>query len=69
MKETAGGTTLPSTPSDIAKWGSLVLSAHQRIQPLVVQTPVESIADLVPESSVRLLAKLENLQKTGSFKL
>jgi threonine dehydratase len=69
VKETAGGTTLPSTPSDIAKWGSLVLSAHQRIQPLVVQTPVESIADLVPESSVRLLAKLENLQKTGSFKL
>lgn len=56
-------------PGDIAEWGKLVSSAHRRIQPLVVETPVESISDLAPEASVHLLAKLENLQKTGSFKL
>ncbi|HEV2987913.1 MAG TPA: threonine/serine dehydratase [Candidatus Angelobacter sp.] len=59
----------PDVPQDIAEWGELVLSAHRRIRPLVLETPVESISDLAPEASVRLLAKLENLQKTGSFKL
>ena len=69
VKETSGNASRPSTPTDIAEWGKLVVRAHQRIRSLVVETPVESISDLVPESSVRLLAKLENLQKTGSFKL
>jgi threonine dehydratase len=35
----------------------------------VLQTPVALISDLAPEPSVRVLAKLENLQNTGSFKL
>src|SRR2546423_8000600 len=69
VKEISGSTISPNVPSAIAGWGKLVFSAYQRIRSLVVETPVESICGLVPDSSVRLLAKLENLQKTGSFKL
>src|SRR5437016_10892814 len=69
VKQMSRSTTLSIKPNEIVEWGKLVLSAYHRIRPLVVETPVESIGELVPESSVRLLAKLENLQKTGSFKL
>jgi len=54
---------------NIADWGRLVLSAHERIRSSVLETPVESLSDLVPDLQVRVFAKLENLQKTGSFKL
>ena len=54
---------------DIATWGRLILSAHERIRSSVLETPVELISDLVPNLSVCVFAKLENLQKTGSFKL
>lgn len=56
-------------PGDLSEWSKLVHDAHQRIQSLVVKTPVASISDLANGSSVQLLAKLENLQQTGSFKL
>jgi threonine dehydratase len=69
VEEKPHGTTQPGVPSDIAGWGRLVWSAHQRIRSSVVQTPVALISDVAPEPSVRVLAKLENLQKTGSFKL
>jgi threonine dehydratase len=48
-------TTESGLPGNTAGWGQLVSAAHQRIRSAVVQTQV--------------LAKLENLQKTGSFKL
>lgn len=69
VKEKSDSTTQPSVAGDIADWGRFVWSAHQRIRSSVLQTPVALISDLVPEPKVRVLAKLENLQKTGSFKL
>ncbi|HEV3038157.1 MAG TPA: threonine/serine dehydratase [Candidatus Angelobacter sp.] len=69
MKEASESVRPPNVPEDIAEWGALVLSTYQRIRPLVVETPVEPISYLAPEASVQVLAKLENLQKTGSFKL
>lgn len=33
------------------------------------RTPLEAVSDLLPESPARLFFKMENLQKTGSFKL
>lgn len=54
---------------DIATLGRLILDADKSIRPSVLETPVGSISDLVPNLSVRVFAKLENLQKTGSFKL
>jgi threonine dehydratase len=50
-------------------WGQRVLDAYTRIRSSVLQTPVEEIPELVPDQSVRLLFKMENLQETGSFKL
>lgn len=62
-------TTSSTLPSDLPDWGKLVLDAHSRIRSSVVKTPVDSISGLADGSSVQLLAKLENLQQTGSFKL
>src|ERR1700694_3313900 len=53
----------------ITDLGRLVLTAYERIRSSVLETPVESISGLVPNVSVRVFAKLENLQNTGSFKL
>src|SRR3989442_5070559 len=47
----------------------LVLDAHERIRSSVVETPLELIPGLTPGLPVRVLFKLENLQRTGSFKL
>ncbi len=51
-------------------WVSLIEKAAKRIAGTVIETPVALIAD-EPESlgSARLYFKLENLQRTGSFKL
>jgi len=49
--------------------GKCVLEAYARIQSSVLQTPIEAMPELVPENSIRLLFKMENLQETGSFKL
>jgi threonine dehydratase len=47
----------------------MVAEAHQRIRSSVVRTPVEEISELVPRSAVKIFAKREDLQDTGSFKL
>lgn len=47
---------------------SRILQAHERIRPLVLETPIEPISWLV-SGNVNLLFKMENLQHTGSFKL
>jgi len=46
-------------------WRDAILAAHQRISPIVRETPLEP-APLIP--GVRVLLKLEHLQHTGSFK-
>ena len=57
---------MPGAVSDLA---GQVKDAAERIRPVVVETPVERIEGLVPAGGVELFFKLENLQKTGSFKL
>jgi len=46
-----------------------VIEAAERIRGVVQQTRVVDISDLAPGGGVRLFAKLENEQETGSFKL
>jgi threonine dehydratase len=53
----------------IADLPQLVLEADARIRPYVVETSLEPIPVLAPESGTTVLFKLENLQHTGSFKL
>jgi threonine dehydratase len=50
-------------------WSQRVIDAHRRIRPHVEQTPVEEISDLFAGVRSRVLAKREDLQETGSFKL
>ena len=50
-------------------WGQRVLDAHTRIRSSVLRTPIEEMPELAPDSSARVLFKMENLQETGSFKL
>lgn len=59
----------PIVPEVIADLAIEVTKAADRIQPVVVETPVEQIAGLVSDNGADALFKLENLQKTGSFKL
>jgi threonine dehydratase len=56
-------------PNAIASLSTQVTEAAKRIQPVVVETPVEQIAGLGPDAGTEVFFKLENLQKTGSFKL
>jgi threonine dehydratase len=55
---------------DEINWVSLIEEAAKRIAETVIETPVALIAD-EPErlGSTQLYLKLENLQRTGSFKL
>lgn len=53
----------------IEAWASSVIVAATRVRGIVTQTRVVDISDLAPNSGVRLYAKLENEQETGSFKL
>lgn len=46
-----------------------VLQAYERIKDVVLKTPLEPIADLLPGNGSKLFFKMENLQHTGSFKL
>jgi len=60
-----------NTPQDdnIRAWASRVAVAADRVRGVVVQTRLVEISDLAPGSGVRLFAKLESEQETGSFKL
>jgi threonine dehydratase len=53
----------------IEGWASRVTAAAGQLRNNVSQTRVVDISDLAPNSGVRLYAKLENEQETGSFKL
>ncbi len=46
-----------------------VRAAQERIRSSVLQTPVEDVSSLFPETGARVVFKMENLQETGSFKL
>jgi threonine dehydratase len=59
----------PRMPEAIPDLAVQVTEAADRIRPVVVETPVQQIEGLLPASGVELFFKLENLQKTGSFKL
>jgi threonine dehydratase len=58
-----------TVPDAVAKLAAQVIEAANRIQPVVVETPVEKIEGFAPDEGADLFFKLENLQKTGSFKL
>jgi threonine dehydratase len=59
----------PTAHDAVARLAAQVKEAADRIRPVVVETPVERIECLAPAEGVELFFKLENLQKTGSFKL
>lgn len=59
----------PTLPEAIADLAVQVREAADRIRPVVVETPVGQIEDLAPNIKAEVFFKLENLQKTGSFKL
>jgi threonine dehydratase len=48
---------------------AMVLAAHERIRASIMQTPVEEVSPMFPGTSIRVFFKMENLQRTGSFKL
>ncbi len=53
----------------ISRLSQEVTEAAERIKPVVVETPVEHIAELSSETGAAVFFKLENMQQTGSFKL
>src|SRR5438270_289098 len=59
----------PTVPDAVAKLAAQVTEAAERIRPVLVETPVEKIEGLAPNIKSEVFFKLENLQKTGSFKL
>ncbi|MGC2744613.1 MAG: threonine/serine dehydratase [Candidatus Angelobacter sp.] len=59
----------PTVPEAIANLAAQVTEASERIRPIVVETPVKQIQSFLPAGGVELFFKLENLQRTGSFKL
>ncbi len=59
----------PAVPKAIANLAAQVTEAAERIRQIVVETPVERIEGLAPNMGAAVFFKLENLQKTGSFKL
>ena len=63
-------TSAPSSSAkfDKAKLATSILEARERIAPLVRKTRVEEL-DILPGLGVRVFAKMENEQDTGSFKL
>lgn len=50
-------------------WAERVEEAHARIRPLVLRTDVTHAQDVVPDFAGKLAFKLEQRQRTGSFKL
>src|SRR5262245_25180624 len=50
-------------------WHGAVLAAEARIRPHVLKTPIEPSEPLSALSGAEVFLKLENHQRTGSFKL
>ena len=61
-----GEAMVPKAVFDLA---GQVKEAAERIRQVVIETPVEQMDGLIPTDNVAVFFKLENLQKTGSFKL
>jgi threonine dehydratase len=59
---------IEASAAQSAEWVERVLGAYKRIRSSVRQTPPDEISDVLAQSAVRVLAKMENLQETGSFK-
>jgi threonine dehydratase len=59
----------PTVPDAIAELAAQIKEAAERIRPVVVETPVEQIEGLATNIEAEVFFKLENLQRTGSFKL
>lgn len=59
------------TTASLVDWVSQITAARERISQLAKRTPVTQVTDVcgVPVKSTRVFLKLENLQRTGSFKL
>src|SRR5262245_2613668 len=57
--------TVPPLPEFAAE----VRTAAERIRPHVLETPIEPSPELSRRGGAEVLLKLENLQRTGSFKL
>jgi len=64
-----GSEVTPTKDKRIEEWASRVIAAAGQLRNIVSQTRVVDMSDLAPNSGVRLYAKLENEQETGSFKL
>ena len=62
--------TYPDLSFDVDNAVNLIRAAHKRIAEIVLETPVATITGEPNKfGSARIYLKLENLQKTGSFKL
>ncbi len=64
-----GSQIMPKKNKRIGGWASRVIAAADQLRNVVSQTRIVDISELAPNSGVRLYAKLENEQETGSFKL
>ena len=58
-----------ASPAQYVEWGQRVLRAHDRIRSYVTRTAIEDLSEISAQDSVRVFAKMENRQETGSFKL
>lgn len=61
--------TPPAKVDAVAAHAERVRNAYGRIRAHVLETPVEDVSSMFPETGVRVFFKMENLQLTGSFKL
>jgi len=68
MEKAKSKTPMPKMSHENAEWDRRVLRAWERIQSHVVETPIESAPELAPEG-LKVFFKMENRQRTGSFKL
>ena len=59
----------PIASLSLVDLAQMVQEAERRIRDYVIETPLESVPDLLPYHSSHIFFKLENLQQTGSFKL
>jgi threonine dehydratase len=68
-RESRAYARVPVAASQYAEWGRRVGHARERILAFVAYTPLEELSGISGHDSVRVFAKMENLQETGSFKL
>ena len=64
-----GVNATPQRIHNLAVTAAMVAAARERIRSSVIETPIEDVSYLFGEASARVFFKMENLQRTGSFKL